>query len=229
MKAVSIVVLMGACFTARAHDVITTKVTYSREISRLFYKSCFSCHHEGGSSFSLTTYEQARPWAKSIKEEVLERRMPPWGAVKGFGSFKNDQGLTQEQIELISDWVEGGAPEGDAKLLPKVVKPAAKPANSRSTRAELPVNGSLTLKQSTRLEGIRASTLLEGTSVQVIARKPDGAVEPLIWLYQYQTRFDHPYYFLSALQLPAGTEIQTFPARSGTLSLLVGTANRAAR
>lgn len=213
-------VLMGACFTVRAHDVITTKVTFSREISRLFYKSCVSCHHDGGSSFSLTTYEQTRPWAKSIKEEVLERRMPPWGAVKGFGSFKNDQGLTQEQLELISEWVEGGAPEGDPTLLPKLPKTTVKPATSRSTRGELPVNGTLTLKQSTFLEGIRASTLLEGTSVQVIARKPDGSVEPLIWLYQYQPRFDHPYYFRSPVQLPAGTEIQTFPAKSGTLSLL---------
>jgi hypothetical protein len=213
---------MGACFTVRAHDVITTKVTFSREISRLFNKSCVSCHHEGGSSFSLTTYEQARPWAKAIKEEVLERRMPPWGAVKGFGSFKNDQGLTQEQIELVSDWVEGGAPEGDPALLPKISKPTTKQTGLQSTRAELPVNGSVTLKQPAVLEGIRASALLEGTSVQVIARKPDGSIEPLIWLYQYQPRFDHPYYFRNALQLPAGTEIQTFPAKSGTVSLLLG-------
>ena len=217
---VLVVFNMGACLTVRAHDVITTKVTYAREISRLFEKSCFSCHHDGGSSFSLTTYETARPWAKSIKEEVLERRMPPWGAVKGFGSFKNDRGLTQEQIELISDWVEGGAPEGDPKLLPKLSTSKTKTANSQSSRAELPVNGMLTLKRSVIVEGIRASTLLEGTSVQVIARKPDGSVEPLIWLYQYQPRFDHPYYFRSALALPAGTEIQTFPAKTGTLSLL---------
>lgn len=229
MKAVSIVILMGACFTARAHDVITTKVTYAREISRLFGKSCVACHHEGGSSFSLTTYEQVRPWAKSIKEEVLERRMPPWGAVKGFGSFKNDQGLTQEQMELISEWVEGGAPEGDPTLLPKLGKPLAKPSNVRSTHAELLVNGSVRLKQPAVVEGIRASTLLEGASVQVIARRPDGSVEPLIWLYQYQPRFDRPYFFRSALALPAGTEIQTFPAKSGTFALLFTSTLKPAR
>ena len=44
-----------------AHDVITTPITFSREISRLFYKRCASCHHDGGSAFSLMTYEQARP------------------------------------------------------------------------------------------------------------------------------------------------------------------------
>ena len=82
------------------------------------------------------TYAEARPWAAAIKEEVLERRMPPWGAVKGFGEFKDDQGLTQEQIELIADWVEGGAPEGDPKLLPKVpefagsAQPGSRPAFS---------------------------------------------------------------------------------------------------
>ena len=65
------VVLMGACFTASAHDVITTKVTWTREISRLMFKRCTSCHREGGSSFPLTTYQEARPWAKAIKEEAL--------------------------------------------------------------------------------------------------------------------------------------------------------------
>ena len=101
-----------------AHDVITTKITWSREISRIFYRRCTSCHHKGGETFDLSTYEQARPWAEAIKEEVLERRMPPWGAVKGFGEFRNDDGLTQEEIEIIAGWAEGGAPVGDAKLLP---------------------------------------------------------------------------------------------------------------
>lgn len=212
---------MGVCFTVRAHDVITTKVTFSREISRLFYKSCASCHHEGGSSFSLTTYEAARPWAKAIKEEVLERRMPPWGAVKGFGSFKDDQGLTQEQIELISNWVEGGAPEGDPALLPKAPNWNALPAKPAAPmHSEVIVDGSVTLKQPLTAAGIRATTLLDGSSVQVIARKPDGSIEPLIWLYKYQPQFDRTYYFRSAIQLPAGTRIEEFPAGAGSVSLV---------
>src|SRR5207253_11148354 len=143
----------------------TTKVTYSREISRLIYKHCAQCHREGGSSFSLTTYEQARPWAKAIKEEVLERRMPPWGAVKGFGSFKNDEGLTQEQIELISDWVEGGASEGDPTLLPKQVWQAVRlPATAGR---ELIINGGATLEQPVTIAGIKAKTIREGTTVQI--------------------------------------------------------------
>src|SRR5580692_11963623 len=106
----------------QAHDIITTKITWTKEISRLVYKRCASCHREGGSAFSLLTYDEARPWAKAIKEEVLERRMPPWEAVKGFGEFRDDRGLTQEELETISSWVEGGAPEGDPKYLPRQPK-----------------------------------------------------------------------------------------------------------
>ena len=76
------------------------------------------------------TYEEARPWAKAIKEEVLARRMPPWNAVKGFGDFKNDRGLTQEQIEMLADWVEGGAPEGDPAYLPKAPRVPSEPAEN---------------------------------------------------------------------------------------------------
>ena len=96
-----------------AHDVITTPITFSREISRLVNLRCAVCHREGGSAFSLLTYEQARPWAKAIKEEVLERRMPPWGAVKGFGDFKDDQGLTEEQIKMKVLSAVSGTPRID--------------------------------------------------------------------------------------------------------------------
>src|SRR5215467_2085531 len=88
-------------FPARAHDVITTKLTWDREISRIFNLRCNSCHQPGGRAFSMMTYAEARPWAVAIKEEILARRMPPWGAVKGFGDFRNDEGLTGEQIEWI--------------------------------------------------------------------------------------------------------------------------------
>src|SRR5882724_7640470 len=114
--------LVVSAAAASAHDVITTKITFSKEISRLFLHRCATCHRDGGTAFSLATWEQARPWAKAIKEEVLERRMPPWQAVKGFGEFRDDRGLTQEELETISSWVEGGAPEGDPKYLPSLPK-----------------------------------------------------------------------------------------------------------
>jgi len=68
---------------------------------------------------SLATYEEARPWAKAIKEELLEKRMPPWHAVKGYGDFRNVPPLTQREIDMIVNWVEGGAPRGDPRDLPE--------------------------------------------------------------------------------------------------------------
>src|SRR5687767_7300477 len=102
----------------RAHDPVTTSLTWSQEISRIFIKRCVSCHRDGGSApMTLTSYGEARPWAKAIKEEVLDRKMPPWGAVKGFGEFRNDASLTQDEVLRIAEWVEGGAPEGDPQYL----------------------------------------------------------------------------------------------------------------
>lgn len=67
---------------------------------------------------SLATYDEARPWAKAIKEELLEKRMPPWHAVRGYGEFRNAPAITQREIDLIVNWVEGGAPKGDDTDLP---------------------------------------------------------------------------------------------------------------
>ena len=198
-----------------AHDVITTPITYSREISRLLFSRCASCHRPGGMAFSLVTYEAARPWAKAIKEEVLERRMPPWGAVKGFGDFRDDRGLTQEQIELISDWVEGGAPEGPAALLPKLPDFANPPASQAT--AGIAVDGAMTLKSAVTLAGIQPAATKAGTTFMAVAERPDGTREPLLWLYNYNPKFAHPYWYSANLRLPAGTKIEVTPAGAVTL------------
>ena len=208
--------LACAAFTP-AHDVITTPITFSREISRLLYDRCISCHREGGMAFSLVRYDEARPWAKAIKEEVLERRMPPWGAIKGFGDFRNDQGLTQEQIEVISDWVEGGAPEGDPKLLPSVPEPRNE---ADATPPGTAVEGVRTLESPMTLTGIRPGTVPEGGTLMVTANKPDGEVTPLLWLYNYKPKFGHPYWFSNPLRLPKGTKIEVVPAQAGTVVLI---------
>src|ERR1700689_3595901 len=90
--------LLAAALLARllpGHDVITTKLTYTRDISRIFAQHCVSCHAEG-TAIPLTTYAQVRPWAVSIKEKVLSRAMPPWGAVPGFGSLAPDRALSEQ-------------------------------------------------------------------------------------------------------------------------------------
>lgn len=206
------------CAPAFAHDIITTKITFSREVSRVFAAHCVSCHREGGAAFSLMTYEAARPWAKAIKEEVLERRMPPWGAVKGFGEFRDDRGLTQETLEVLAAWVEGGAPEGDPKLLPTPTAPPA-PAPADKLGAEWVVDGKLRLPRAIALAGIRAKSMLEGASALVFAQLPDGSIQPLLWLYNFNPKFARTYYYARPVQLPAGTLLVSEPASGGTVSL----------
>ena len=198
--------LAAAC-PAAAHDVITTKITWTREISRIFAKRCIGCHQQGGTGpMALETYEAVRPWAVAIKEEVLERRMPPWGAVKGFGDFKNDHGLTQEEISRIADWVEGGAPDGDAVYLPgnlRQAEPDAKPAKAKS----LAVLGDAVLKRPVSLLAIQPRQLREGASPKVYAELPDGSVEPLLWMLPYRPKYSRVYEFADRIKLPAGTKI----------------------
>ena len=114
-------VLVVGMFVTLAHERITTKITFSKEIVRIFEKNCMSCHSAGSfAPMALTTYAEVRPWAKAIKEEVLERRMPPWNAVAGYGEFSNDASLSSRDLDLITAWVDGGAPKGDDKDLPSL-------------------------------------------------------------------------------------------------------------
>ena len=94
------------------HVPITTKIVFNREIAQIFQRKCFQCHTDGNISVPLTTYKEARPWAVAIKEEILEKRMPPWGAASGYGHFSNDMSLTGREISLILSWADGGAPSG---------------------------------------------------------------------------------------------------------------------
>ena len=94
------------------HVPITTKIVFNREIAQIFQKKCFQCHTDGNVSVPLTTYKEARPWAVAIKEEILEKEMPPWGAAAGYGHFANDMSLTGREISLILSWADGGAPSG---------------------------------------------------------------------------------------------------------------------
>jgi hypothetical protein len=211
-------------FPVYGHDVITTKVTFDREIIRLFNTHCISCHREGGTAFSLMTYKDARPWAKAIGEEVLQRRMPPWGAVKGFGDFRNDQGLTEEQLELIVDWEEGGAPEGEEKDLPAPPKAATATAILHSRR-EIAVNGDLRLTGAIKLDGLWPGRVPDRASFQVTAELPDGSIEPLLWLRNYKKAYEHPFLLRRPLELPAGTVIRGVPG-DATVALLPWKASR---
>jgi hypothetical protein len=102
-------------------------VTFTKDVAPILYSNCATCHRPGEMApMSLLTYKEIRPWAKSIRERVLSREMPPWYADPNHGEFANDSRLTERQIETIRAWVDGGAKEGDPKDLP----PAPKFANT---------------------------------------------------------------------------------------------------
>jgi hypothetical protein len=222
------IVLIEVCATAPAHDIITTPVTWNREISRIFYSRCIACHREGGTAFSLVEYKETFPWRTAIKEEVLERRMPPWGAVKGFGDFRNDQALTPEQLELITSWSQGGSPEGEEKDLPakdkldEMMKDSAWFGNGPRADhrpGEIVASGDFKLIKPFTLDGLLLKTLPAGGSFQIIAEFPDGRIEPLLWIDGYKPQFAHPFLFLNPLELPAGTVISGIPP-GGSIALL---------
>lgn len=94
-------------------------VTYSNQISRLLQTHCVDCHrpHEIG-PFSLTDYDEVAGWADMILEVTEQRRMPPWHASPEHGKFANARVLSQDELQLLRDWVDSGAPEGDRSQLP---------------------------------------------------------------------------------------------------------------
>ena len=95
--------------------------TFSKDIAPIFQRSCDNCHREGSiAPMSLLTYKDARPWARSIKEKVARRQMPPWHIDRNVGitQFKDDPSLSDGQIAAISAWVDRGAPEGNPADMP---------------------------------------------------------------------------------------------------------------
>jgi hypothetical protein len=97
-------------------------VTFTKDVAPVLQKNCQGCHRPGEAApFSMLTYEQARPWAKAMKEAVLLKKMPPWFADPHYGQFANDKSLSQKEIDTLVAWADAAAPEGDPKDLPAMV------------------------------------------------------------------------------------------------------------
>jgi len=96
-------------------------VTFTKDVAPILQAKCQECHQPNSiAPMSLITYQEARPWARSIKERVATRQMPPWHIEKSVGvqKFKNDMSLSDEQVDTIVRWVDAGAPQGDPKDMP---------------------------------------------------------------------------------------------------------------
>jgi hypothetical protein len=89
--------------------------TFNKDVAPIVYSKCASCHREGEvAPMALITYEQVRPWARAIKNKVIAREMPPWGAdPKATLPMRNDISLSEAQIETMVAWVDAGAPRGN--------------------------------------------------------------------------------------------------------------------
>ena len=116
-------VLVSAFFISQriSSAKVAKEVSFSKDVAPIFNAKCAECHRPGDTApFSTLTYKDVRPWAKSIKEKVANRTMPPWHADPHFGQFKNDRTLSQKEIDTIVAWVDSGAQEGNPKDLPPV-------------------------------------------------------------------------------------------------------------
>ncbi|MBI1765439.1 MAG: thiol-disulfide isomerase [Acidobacteria bacterium] len=118
--------IAGLLFSLPSAQADSTKapakqVTFTKDVAPIFFKNCAQCHRPDDiAPFSVLSYKDVRPWAKSIKEQVANRQMPPWHADPHFGQFENEARLTQAEIDTVTAWVDGGAKEGSPKDLPPV-------------------------------------------------------------------------------------------------------------
>jgi hypothetical protein len=109
-------------------DPSISAIQYNREIVRIFARKCVACHAKNTLSLPLDSYRAVRPWGRGIREELLERRMPPWPAATGVRPFANDPSLTVRELNIVTAWTDGGLPRGDAQDLPRPAPRAEWPA-----------------------------------------------------------------------------------------------------
>jgi len=98
--------------------------TFAKDVAPIFQKACQTCHHAGTSApMSLVTFDEVRPYARSIKQRVASRDMPPWHIDKtvGIRHYKNDRSLRDDEIDTIVRWVDAGAPQGNPGDMPKAL------------------------------------------------------------------------------------------------------------
>jgi len=120
-RAVLSIAIAAALGLASSAQQAASPVTFSRDVAPILQKACQNCHRPGAiAPMSLLTYQDARPWARSIKAKVTSREMPPWYIDRhvGISKFKDDPSLTDAEIATIVRWVDAGAPAGDPKEMP---------------------------------------------------------------------------------------------------------------
>src|SRR5215510_11821245 len=114
-------VTLAVATSAQQPAAPAAPVTFTKDVAPILQKSCQNCHRPGAiAPMSLLTYQDARPWARSIKAKVTAREMPPWYIDRHIGitKFKDDPSLTDAEIATIAKWVDAGAPAGNVADMP---------------------------------------------------------------------------------------------------------------
>jgi hypothetical protein len=196
---------------------------------------------------SLKTYEDAKPWARAIKEAALTRHMPNWRAARGYGDFSNDPSLSPFEIALIAAWVDGGAPKdpavtnSEARLGPERgggAKPAEGRPPSESERGWGPASAEKSRQSQPKPANLRTLTLPCGTtplpqgtllavqptlkkdqSIGVAVKLPDGRREIVAWIRGYDPRYPTTYWLRTPLTLPAGSVLISDPQEGCAITL----------
>jgi hypothetical protein len=107
------VLLLALAVPFHAWSVDKGEITFHKHVEPILQRHCQGCHRPGEAApFSLLSYKDTRPWAKSIRAAVLQRKMPPWFANAAHGKFANDRRLSASEIETIQAWVDQGASQG---------------------------------------------------------------------------------------------------------------------
>lgn len=169
--------------------------TFTKDVAPILDKNCVTCHRPGEiAPMSLMSYDEARPWAKSIKTAVALGKMPPWHSEDPRGTFSNDRRLTDQEKQTLIDWADQGAKKGDMKDLPavptftegweigkpdvvlKMEKPFAVPASGTIPYQyfQIPTN----FKEDTWVQAIEVRPGVRSVvhHLLVFCREPDGAV-----------------------------------------------------
>jgi hypothetical protein len=121
MPRILLIFLLALCLNARLLGQMgsMSAPTFTKDVAPILQKNCQTCHRAGEAApFPLLTYEEARPWASSIKLVVQQKIMPPWFADPAYGHFSNNRALTAKEISTLVAWANAGAPEGDPKDAP---------------------------------------------------------------------------------------------------------------
>ena len=151
--------------------------TFYKDVLPILQNRCQECHRSGEiGPMALITYKETRPWAKSIREVIRTKKMPPWFADPAHGRFSNDRSLTQKEIDTLVAWADAGAPEGDKKHAPALRAwqagwqiPAPDMILTKPNAFDVPANGKIDYQYI-----VIPTELTEDKWVQVVEARPSA-------------------------------------------------------